>query len=282
MNACARCSAAAHEPTVSASAASILVRMPDHEATRDEDRASSATRKQFAPIRRDPNLPDKVTAALTESIVSGELKVGERLPAERKLMEQFGVSRTVVREAVRSVIAKGLATSEARRGHVVAARDPQALSESISLFLRGRGSLDLEKLSEVRATLEVEIAGHAAERASAADVAAIASCEKTLDRTRKADDAARADVAFHREIARATGNEYYVIMLDSIRDVLVTAQIPGLANPRTREYVRGAHRVILEAIAAGDPEGARSAMREHLAEAARRLSEASTDAPGTR
>ena len=252
--------------------------MTDDPPASDGDTRSRAGGKQFAPVERDLTLPDKVTAALTESIVSGELKVGDKLPAERTLVEQFGVSRTVVREAVRSIVAKGLATTAARRGHIVSAPGPRAVRESMALFLRGRGELDVEMLSEVRTTLEVEIAGYAAERASLEDVAAIEERVAEIDRMRAPEDAARADVAFHREIARATGNEYYVMMLDSIRDVLVSAQTHGLANPRTRAYVQGAHRAIVEAIAAGDPDAARAAMRDHLTEAARRLREANAAA----
>ena len=74
-------------------------------------------------------------------------------------------------------------------------------------------------------------------------------------------------VGFHRAIATATGNEFFEVLLDSIREVLITAQLPTLAEPK---IVRGAiehHAAILEQIEAGDPEGAREAMRAHLADA---------------
>src|ERR1700747_806562 len=126
----------------------------------------------FAPIVRSERLADRVAAALIDSIVSGRLAPGEKLPTERDLCEQFGVSRPVVREAVRSLIAKGLLEDSPRRGHVISALGRDTVTESLTLYLRGR-RLDYSKLMEVRAVIEVENAGRAAERASAEEIEAL-------------------------------------------------------------------------------------------------------------
>jgi DNA-binding FadR family transcriptional regulator len=236
---------------------------PAHPAEKGEDPSSP-----FAPIARSERLADRVAAALTELIVSGRLQPGDKLPSERELCEQFGVSRPVVREAVRSLIAKGLLEDNPRRGHTISALGRDTVTESLTLFLRGR-KLDYGKLMEVRSVIEVENAGRAAERATEEQIETLRDAAAQLRSGMSAEDAALADVGFHRAIATATGNEFFELMLDSIRDVLVTAQLPTLAKPK---IVRGAirhHAAILAEIERSDPEGAREAMRAHLHDAER-------------
>jgi GntR family transcriptional repressor for pyruvate dehydrogenase complex len=227
-----------------------------------EDESSHA----FAPITRGVRLADKVAGALTESIVSGRLKLGDKLPSERELCEQFGVSRPVVREAVRSLIAKGLLADSARRGHVVSALGRDTLTESLTLYLRGR-RLEYGKLMEVRALVEVENAGLAAARASSAQVETLRAAAARLQPELPAQEAALADVEFHRAIATATDNEFYELLLDSIRETLITVQLPTLADARIVARVRLGHDRIVRRIAAADVAGAREAMRVHLNEA---------------
>jgi GntR family transcriptional regulator, transcriptional repressor for pyruvate dehydrogenase complex len=236
-----------------------------------DEHAADPPKHMFRSVERQSSLSDKVAKLITESILSGDLPPGERLPAERDLMGQFGVSRTVVREAVRSLAAKGLIQQQARAGHVVSEPSPETVAESMTLYLRGRGPYGLEKLIEVRATIETETAGLAAERASEAELAAIRAADAELSQARDAHEAALADVSFHRAIAHASGNEFFVMMLDSIRGALLQAQSPGLSDRATREYVREAHAAILKCIARRDRDAARAAMQEHIEESARRL-----------
>jgi GntR family transcriptional repressor for pyruvate dehydrogenase complex len=217
----------------------------------------------FSRIRREPRLSDRVAALLLDTIVARGLQPGDRLPSERELGEQFGVSRTVIREAVRALAAKGVIEVRTGSGLRVAAVDASAVSESMSLFLRG-GTVEYPKVHEVRRLLEVEIAGLAAARASEADVARIRTVaeqmEAVLDDVEKAS---RLDLAFHRAIARATNNELYLLLLDSIGEAQLEIRRANLqtgAAPQTIE----AHRAIVDRIAARDPKGARRAMEEHL------------------
>lgn len=235
---------------------------------------SGATGKNnpiFPIVERDSSLSDKVANLITESILAGDIAPGERLPPERDLMVQFGVSRTVVREAVRSLAAKGLVTQRARAGHIVSEFSPDTVTESMTLYLRGRGPYGLEKLMEVRATIETETAGLAAERGSDAEIAEIRAATAKLLAARGSRQTALADIAFHRAIAHATRNEFFVMMLDSIRGALLQAQLPGLSDAATVAYVRQAHAGILDAIEKRDPGAARSAMQAHIEESSRRL-----------
>jgi GntR family transcriptional regulator, transcriptional repressor for pyruvate dehydrogenase complex len=217
----------------------------------------------FSRIRREPRLSDRVAALLLDTIVARGLQPGDRLPSERELGEQFGVSRTVIREAVRALAAKGVIEVRTGSGLRVAAVDASAVSESISLFLRG-GALDYPKVHEVRRLLEVEIAGLAAERASDTDIArmrtAAEQMEGVLDDVEKAS---RLDLAFHRAIARATNNELYLLLLDSIGEAQLEIRRGNLQSGAAPKTIK-AHRKIVERIAGRDREGARSAMEEHL------------------
>lgn len=224
----------------------------------------------FEQIPREPRLSDKVAEALTESILSNRLAVGDRLPSERALCEQFGVSRPVVREAVRSLIAKRLLADHPRRGHVVAQVAPESLSESITLYVRGR-RLDYARILEIRNVLEVETAALAAQRASDEQLAALRLAADGMVPGLSAEDAALIDVEFHRTIAAATGNEFFLVLIDSLREVLLDVQLPTLADPEIVATVRRAHRRIYKAIAAHDAAAARKAMQRHLETAGRQM-----------
>jgi GntR family transcriptional repressor for pyruvate dehydrogenase complex len=222
----------------------------------------------FEPIQRSERLADRVANALIDSIVSGRLEPGDKLPPERELCEQFAVSRPVVREAVRSLIAKGLLEDNPRHGHVVSALKQATITESLTLYLRGQ-RLDYRKLMEVRSVIEVANAGVAAERAGPDDVEALRAAAARFKLGLSAEEAALADVEFHRQIATATGNEFFELLLDSIRDTMLSVQLPTLAEPKIVRGARRGHNRILEQIEAGDPDGARTAMRAHLEEAER-------------
>jgi GntR family transcriptional repressor for pyruvate dehydrogenase complex len=208
-------------------------------------------------------LSDKVAGELLASITERGLRPGDKLPSERELGEQFGVSRTVIREAVRALAAKGVIDVRTGSGLRVAAVDSATVSESMSLFLRGSSTLDYPKVHEVRAMLEVEVAGLAAERATNEDLAKLhAICER-MEAEEDVEAASLHDVEFHRAIAWATHNELHLLLLDSIGDALIEIRRENLAGGSGPDTI-ALHREILERITARDPEGARRAMRAHL------------------
>lgn len=217
----------------------------------------------FEQVVREPRLSDKVADMMLQTILSRRLKVGDRLPSERELGEQFGVSRTVVREAVRALVAKGVIEVRSGSGLRVAAVDAAVVSESMSLYLRG-GTLDFEKVHEVRALLEVHIAGLAAERATEDDLDRMRAVHERMRReTGDVEAAARDDLEFHRVIARATQNDLYLLLMDSIGSTLIDIRRENLgsgAAPMTLSQ----HEQVLERIVARNDAGARAAMAAHL------------------
>ena len=216
----------------------------------------------FPRVTRERRLSDKVADLLLEGIIARRLKPGERLPSERELGEQFGVSRTVIREAVRALAAKGVIDVRTGSGLRVAAVHPSTVSESMSLFLRG-STLDYPKVHEVRAMLEVEMAGLAAQRATDEDIAELRGVCARMEAETDVEAASRHDVEFHRAIARATHNDLHLLLLDSIGDALIEIRRENLAGGSGPDTL-ASHREILERIAARDSEGARQAMRAHL------------------
>ena len=226
-------------------------------------RDSSAGEALFAQVAREPRLSDKVAEMMLDTILSHRLQVGDRLPSERELGEQFGVSRTVVREAVRALVAKGVIEVRSGSGLRVAAVDAAAVTESMSLYLRG-GTLDFEKVHEVRALLEVHIAGVAAERATDADLARLREVHERMERERAdVDAAARDDLEFHRVIAGATQNDLYLLLMDSIGAALIDIRRENLGSG-SAPMTLSQHESVLDRVAAGDADGAREAMAAHL------------------
>jgi GntR family transcriptional regulator, transcriptional repressor for pyruvate dehydrogenase complex len=236
---------------------------------------------QFNSVMRDPSLSDKVAELLTEAIVSKQFAPGQRLPSERDLGEQFGVSRTVIREAVRSLAARGLVTVTSGRGVQVGQLDSSNMTASLRLFVRGQGDLDYAKVHEVRTAVEVQAAVLAARRATKEQIKNLKKLCDDYEHSLAQQDlkmASELDVQFHRELARAADNELLVAMLDSISDVLQEVRNQGITHLSIAESGLKAHRWILECISAGDAEAARGAMEKHLAEAERLWREGTTTA----
>jgi GntR family transcriptional repressor for pyruvate dehydrogenase complex len=231
-----------------------------------------ATGLPFNAVSREPSLADRVAQELTEAIVSGRLAPGDRLPAERDLGEQFHVSRTVIREAVRSLVARGLVKITSGRGVEIAELGAGIVADSLRLFIRGQGSFDYRKIHEVRSTIEVENAALAATRRTPEDVERLSElCDELEEHLRKEDwlSASRDDFEFHRALAVSTGNELFLIVLDSVADVLREVRDRAYPHPGVGAAGLKQHRQILRHVEAGDREAARNAMVVHLAEAER-------------
>jgi GntR family transcriptional regulator, transcriptional repressor for pyruvate dehydrogenase complex len=230
------------------------------------NRLATGDTELFLPVDRDVRLSDKVAEQLLDGIVSGRLQPGDRLPSERELAQTFAVSRTVIREAVRSLVTRGLVVSQSGSRLRVTAMSPGAVSESMSLLVNSIGSLGYGKVDEVRTVLEMTIVGLAAERATPEDMSILrAAAEALLKPDLTAAEASRHDVAFHRELAQATKNELFVVLLDSIGDVLLDVRLHALSRPSGIKYASDAHRRIFSKVAQHDVAGARDEMHLHLA-----------------
>ena len=224
----------------------------------------------FESLANGRRLSDRVADRLLEHILEADLQPGDKLPTESELGRQFEVSRTVVREAVRSLAARGIVDVRPGAGISVARVGPATASESLRLVVRGSTDLTYDRVHEVRRTLEVELARLAAQRATAADIAELqrihdAQIASAADIPR----AARLDVRFHRTIATMTRNELFVIMLDSLSDVMLQVRLQAMPLPGDLERGFLEHQGIVDAIAAGDAVAARREMARHLESALR-------------
>jgi DNA-binding FadR family transcriptional regulator len=214
-----------------------------------------------------------VVDALVPMIVSGELPPGSLLPTEPEMSAQFAVSRSVVREALRVLGAKGLIDVRHGSGTRVTTPDRwDTLDPLVLTALRERGASAavLHDLLEARTIIECEVAALAAQRADTADRAAI---DDALARMRAAlDDPARfvtGDSAFHLALLRAARNRVLERMTQPMHELLSYAQALTDAIPGVLERALRDHEAIANAIARRDPEGARNAMRAHLAQTQR-------------
>jgi DNA-binding FadR family transcriptional regulator len=222
----------------------------------------------FSPIERERPLSEGIAERMLHAIVTNEFEPGQVLPSTTTLAMQFRVSRTVIREALRTLIAKDLVRVEGRRMIVERVR-PSTVCDSMSLFLRGRSSLNYERIHEVRESFEIAIAGLAADRATTEDHDRLRSVFEQLPSALASGDveaAATADVSFHRVLAELTRNDLFPLLLDAMGEVMFEARLASLVLPQRGESAVEEHRRVLHAVQTGRPDAARSAMRDHLAE----------------
>lgn len=229
---------------------------------------------EVEPLAAHLTMPDRVTQALLELIRSGTYPAKSRLPSEAEMAQRFGVSRTVIREAVSRLKSEGLV--ESRQGAGVFVRevgmdtpfriDPGVV-DSIQAVLQ---------LAELRRGLEAEIAALAAERGSKTQIAEINARLMAIDEAVDAGgDGVEADMEFHRSIARATGNPHFLALWDFLgkflKGTVAITRAWEAQKVETRSQVEDEHRAIYEAIAARDVEAARAAARRHMEMASHRI-----------
>lgn len=218
-------------------------------------------------------LADQLYGQIFEQIADGSLNVGDKLPSEHEICERFGVSRPVVREALLRLRADGLVTAHQGLGTFVSHQPAPRLKtfsdvQNVGAYLRAQ---------EVRVALE-------------GDAARLAALRRTDDELRKIADAhaafiealehghvsPEADLAFHASIAQATGNDYYLGVLESIHESIsgfmrLTLSLTRTGSRQRAQRVADEHAAILGAIREQDGERARVAMQFHLGQARHRL-----------
>lgn len=222
---------------------------------------------EYAPLDRPPSLAAQVTARMLASVFSGSAAVGDELPSERDLSLQFGVSRTVIREALRGLQAKGVVEVQTGRAARVVAVPASQVSEIVQLYVRGAQSQDLlgaDDISEVRTTLELRMIELAAVHASPADLELIESSLTAMRASQDATEAARHDTEFHLLLAAATHNPLYVTLLESINAVMSPYRLSSLQRPGRMEAAVQQHQEVLDGVRSQDPAAARAAMQRHL------------------
>src|SRR5258708_407081 len=220
----------------------------------------------YAPIH-SVKVFERVAEQIEKRILDGELRSGDRLPTERDLAEQFQVSRTAVREAMKILAQKGLVDMRPGRGTIVIDGARAAMENSIGLMMKLKlgevGGSD--NLVEVRAILEIEIAALAAARATEKEIAAMREAIRVMDESlHDANAFIAADNNFHEALAQATQNALILILINSIVNLLSEQRKQIFETEGGSQRGQIHHRRILESIIRRDPEAARAAMSSHL------------------
>jgi GntR family transcriptional regulator, transcriptional repressor for pyruvate dehydrogenase complex len=231
------------------------------------------------PITGNKTLADQVTESLTSKILAKNF-AGSQLPSEQAMAEGFGVSRTVIREAVSRLKAEGLIDTRQGRGAFV--RNDR-LDVPFRIDLNSKDLLgSLLHIIELRRGLDAEIAFLAATRRKRDQMFAIRRALGEIEKASKAGrDAAAEDLAFHLSIARATGNPLFLELLSFLNRFLYIGIRVTRANEDKRvefsEQTRVEHLAIADAIERQDPEAAATAAKIHMINAAVRIKSADAD-----
>jgi GntR family transcriptional regulator, transcriptional repressor for pyruvate dehydrogenase complex len=217
------------------------------------------------PVAERRHLADEVAERLTEWVLDETLPPGGLLPAEGELATRFGVSRTVIREAIRSLATYRLVRIRHGVGSYVNPREAWNVSSALQLFIRSDRAGLLHWL-EVRQVLEVGIARRAATRATLADLNALAEFVRMMrdQSTHLPGDFIATDQRFHLTLARATRNPSLVMLLEPILRPLHGRMRETLHIPETAEQAVDEHERIVQALHARDADGATAAMAAHL------------------
>ncbi len=222
-------------------------------------------------------MSDTVAQQLLEQIEIGSFAATGRLPTESVLAQEFGVSRTVIREAISRLKNEGVV--EPRQGSGVFISQNAAIRPLRIDYAEATESGSLVHLLAVRRAIEAEVAAEAAKCRTDADMDRIDAALAKIDAAVAAGhDGVAEDVAFHRTIAAVTGNPYFLKTLSFLNQYLEAGVVVTRRNEATREdfsrQVREEHAAIVDAIRAGDALAASNAARTHMVNAARRLAQA--------
>lgn len=228
---------------------------------------------KFDSLPRRPRLSQEVARRIGERIRDGELAPGDQLPTESRLVEEFGVSRSVVREAVAHLRSEGLV--EAHQGKGVFVNDPARRKVFTLDASAGRHGRDLLAIFELRREVEAGAAELAARRVDEAQRERLRDLVAAMAATHDEATSAELDIAFHGTIAEATGNACYrdfTQYLDRrLRLAIEAARKQAALAPRQAAEILAEHRAVCDAIVCGHPKKARKSMRAHLDNVMHRL-----------
>lgn len=218
-------------------------------------------------------LAERVAAQIRAEIVARRLRPGDRLPGEIEHARRLGVSRGIVREGRRQLVAAGLIEVANGRRAVVSKLRGAPLDGFLANAVATR-QLAVDEVLELRRAIEIAVAGLAARRRTAADVATLARLAGQMRATVGRTAYLRHDLEFHLALARATQNPLFVMLIESMREPLAASMRASHARRRgSRDFAHAhaAHEAILAAVSAGDGALAERAMRAHFADVAAAL-----------
>src|ERR1700720_2714314 len=216
-------------------------------------------------VVRTSRLYEQIVQQIEESVLKGTLKPGDQLPAERELAQQLGVSRTAVREAVKTLREKGLVEAYSGRGTFITDGTSQAARQSFDLMVKLGQAEGSPHLAELRLILEPGIAALAAARVQEPEIVALREAVAVMDGAQRDPEAyIEADLDFHLALAEAAANPLILSLIDSIVGLLREQRIKIFNVEGGPQRGQVHHKRILEAIEHRDPLGARDAMKAHL------------------
>ncbi len=213
-------------------------------------------------VVQSAKLSEQISRQLLQTIVSGHYQPGDLLPPERELAEMFRVSRVAVREALGSLVARGILSVRQGRGTTVNPIDEwNTFDPDVLMILHGNAVLD--QVMEMRRIFEPELAALAAQHITPEQVEVLRA-KSDLPDTDTIEQHVERDTEFHILIAKATQNPVLVIVLTSISELLRECRRRTFVVPGELAQARIWHKRIFEAIESRDPEAAREAMAAHM------------------
>lgn len=218
----------------------------------------------YSPIHSG-RLYEQIVAQIEERILNGELRPGDKLPAERELADQFGVSRTAIREAMKALTHSGLVVIQPGRGTFVTDISSKVVRHSFDMLVRGSNETGIKDLIEVREILEPEIAALAAVRAGSEDIESMEEAVRAMDMAM--DDLEtfiEADLDFHLALAQGSNNVLIPALIDTLVELLREHRKRAASVEGGMSRGQPHHKTILAAIKNNDANAARNSMRGHL------------------
>jgi len=240
--------------------------------TRSRPAAPAQIGKLFKPAAKKDKIPTIIIRQIRSAIMQGKLKSGQALANEKELIEQFGVSKHTLREALRTLEGMGLITIKrgAGGGPVVSEIDIDTARDYFSSFLFFQ-NVARSDISELRKLAEPYIARRVAETVSPEVIADLekiqAECRDLVEQG-KSLVGAEAEIMFHVYLARQTNNTILWVVMDFVNNMLAEIKMAMKPGQEFSEQVLAAHQKILDAIKAGDPDRAEQAMYDHICEVA--------------
>jgi GntR family transcriptional repressor for pyruvate dehydrogenase complex len=229
----------------------------------------------FEPIHDNRALSEKIITQISDALIAGELKPGDRLPPERELAEQFGVSRTVIRDAVKTLAGRGILHVKHGAGIFVATSEENAIGRlgALSDILPLQG-VHLRDLFEMRKVLEAEGAGWAAGRRNDYHLERLKGILEDAHRnSENLEVLSERDAQFHVAIAEASQNLVLVRVMLTLLDLLAASRRETLSIPGRARRSLEDHERILRGIYDQDPDEALHAMLDHLNSVERSLAD---------
>jgi len=218
---------------------------------------------ELSKIKRNP-LYEQVVDDIIQKIIDEGLVDGTKIPSERDMSEQFGVSRVVIREAMKVLVKNGMVVVEPGRGTFIADQTSVSLHTALDLVCRIQG-IDSYKVMEVRIPLEILAAGLAAQRADQNDIKVLNACVEECETNLKdVEKFIASDEKFHLGLAEAAKNELLLALLQPLVNLIQMVRAKTAGLPNAAMSASHLHRKVYEAIKNHDVKAAQEAMQEHM------------------